>query len=201
MSRPLFSAREIRTDVIGPWNVTLPAGTITALHGPSGSGKSLLLRSLADLDPHTGTLSVGGTDSLAVDGPAWRKRVGMLPSESAWWTDTVGDHFPDADPSIVTRLGFDANVFTWTIARLSSGERQRLGLARLLAHQPQILLLDEPTANLDEENTALIEGLIGNYVREDERAALWVSHDRDQWQRLGKRQYAIVGDELREARA
>lgn len=198
MSRPLFSARGIHTDVIGPWDVALPSGTITALHGPSGSGKSLLLRSLADLDPHTGTLSVAGTDSLEVDGPAWRKCVGMLPSESAWWADSVGDHFADVDPSIVTRLGFDAEVFTWTIDRLSSGERQRLGLARLLAHQPQILLLDEPTANLDEENTALIEGLVGNYVREDERAALWVSHDRDQWRRLGKRQYAIVDSELRE---
>jgi ABC-type iron transport system FetAB ATPase subunit len=198
MNHPLFSAREIRTAVIGPWDVALPVGTITALHGPSGSGKSLLLRSLADLDPHTGTLSVAGTDSLDIDGPAWRNRVGMLPSESAWWTDSVGDHFPDGDPSIVTRLGFDADVFTWTIDRLSSGERQRLGLARLLAYQPQILLLDEPTANLDEENTTLIEGLVGNYVREDERAALWVSHDRDQWKRLGNREYAIVDGELRE---
>jgi len=201
MTESLFSAQGIRTDVIGPWDVTLPVGTITSLRGPSGSGKSLLLRSLADLDPHTGALALAGTASLDLDGPTWRKRVGLVPSESAWWSDVVGDHFPDKDLSIVTALGFEANVLTWTIDRLSSGERQRLGLARLLAIEPKILLLDEPTANLDEEHTTLVERLVKNYVLDGERAALWVSHDAAQWRRLGNRQYVIAGSELREVEA
>lgn len=201
MSASLFSAQGIRTEVIGPWDVALPAGTITSLRGPSGSGKSLLLRSLADLDPHAGSLALAGTDSLDLDGPAWRKRVGLLPSECGWWGDVVGDHFPDRDLSIVSALGFAADVLTWRIDRLSSGERQRLGLARLLAIEPQILLLDEPTANLDEEHTTLVERLIENYVRDGERAALWVSHNPAQWRRLGNRRYVIDGGQLREVGA
>jgi len=201
MTAPLFSAEGIRTEVIGPWDVMLPAGTITSLRGPSGSGKSLLLRSLADLDPHAGTLALAGTHSLDLDGPTWRKRIGLLPSECAWWSDVVGDHFPDQDLSIVTALGFEANVLTWTIDRLSSGERQRLGLARLLAIEPQILLLDEPTANLDEEHTTSVERLIEDYVAKGERAVLWVSHDSAQWRRLGERQYVIGAGELREVDA
>ena len=201
MSNSLFSAQGIRTEVIGPWDMTLQAGTITSLRGPSGSGKSLLLRSLADLDPHTGTLALAGDDALGLDGPAWRKRVGMLPSECAWWSEVVGDHFPDRDLSLVTALGFEASVLTWTIERLSSGERQRLGLARLLAIEPQILLLDEPTANLDEEHSTSVERLIRNYVLQGDRAVLWVSHDRAQWSRLGNRQYVINDGQLREVGA
>lgn len=201
MSASLFSAQGIRTEVIGPWDVALPAGTITSLRGPSGSGKSLLLRSLADLDPHAGSLALAGTDSLDLDGPAWRKRVGLLPSECGWWGDVVGDHFPDRDLSIVSALGFAADVLTWRIDRLSSGERQRLGLARLLAIEPQILLLDEPTANLDEEHTTLVERLIENYVGDGGRAALWVSHNPAQWRRLGNRRYVIDGGQLREVGA
>lgn len=201
MSQILFSAAGIRTEVIGPWDLTLPAGTITSLSGPSGSGKSLLLRSLADLDPHAGILALAGTDSLDVDAPTWRQRVGLVPSESAWWSDTVGSHFPSRDPSIVATLGFQADVLEWTVDRLSSGERQRLGLARLLAIEPQILLLDEPTANLDAEHTALVERLIKGYVAEGERAVLWVSHDPAQWPRLGNRQYVIVGGQLQEVNA
>ena len=200
MSNSLFSAQGIRTEVIGPWDVSLPAGTITSLSGPSGSGKSLLLRSLVDLDPHAGALALAGNDSLDFDGPAWRKRVGLLTSECAWWSDVVGDHFPDQDLSLVTALGFEANVLTWEIDRLSSGERQRLGLARLLAIEPQILLLDEPTANLDEEHTKSVERLIGDYVQKGQRAVLWVSHDPDQCRRLGDRRYVIVGGRLQEGR-
>ncbi|MDJ0929098.1 MAG: ATP-binding cassette domain-containing protein [Gammaproteobacteria bacterium] len=201
MSPSLFEARDIRTAVIGPWDVTLPARTTTVMSGPSGSGKTLLLRCLADLDPHAGSLTLRGADSLDVDGPTWRSRVGFLPSECAWWGDRVGDHFPDHDAAFVTALGFDDDVLSWTVDRLSSGERQRLGLARLLAIGPRVLLLDEPTANLDAGHATSVEQLVKGYVSEDERAALWVSHDPAQWQRVGDRHYEIDADGLVEVGA
>lgn len=201
MSGWLLEAEGIRTEVIGPWDLKLGAGTITALSGPSGSGKTLLLRCLADLDPHAGTLTLAGTDSLALDGPTWRQRVGLLPSECAWWRERVADHFPGTDLAVTTALGFAEDVSTWNVDRLSSGERQRLGLARLLAIEPQVLLLDEPTANLDAGHATLVEELIKRYVTETERAVLWVSHDDAQRRRLGDREYEIANRQLREVRA
>lgn len=72
----------------------------------------------------------------------------------------------------------------WEVSRLSSGERQRLSLARLLAGYPKVLLLDEPTANLDKANTNRVEELILTYLREQGASALWVSHDPEQRHRM-----------------
>ncbi|MDX1335484.1 MAG: ATP-binding cassette domain-containing protein, partial [Gammaproteobacteria bacterium] len=71
------------------------------------------------------------------------------------------------------------------VSRLSSGERQRLALLRMLENSPRVLLLDEPTANLDRENTLLVENMIARYVQDHEAAAVWVSHDAEQQERLG----------------
>jgi putative ABC transport system ATP-binding protein len=124
--------------------------------GPSGSGKSLLLRALADLDPHEGEAWLDGTACSSLPAPDWRRRVALLPAESFWWFDQVGDHFDRAPPSgtgtrrgvgcaapaaeagqiipaLLDRLGFTPEVLAWTVSRLSTGERQRLALARLLA--------------------------------------------------------------------
>jgi putative ABC transport system ATP-binding protein len=95
-------------------------------------------------------------------------------------------------------------VLEWTVSRLSTGERQRLALARLLALQPQVLLLDEATANLDPPNRDRVEDLIQDYRREQGAAVLWVSHDPDQRRRLtrpapglpGARRLVIQGDRL-----
>jgi putative ABC transport system ATP-binding protein len=90
------------------------------------------------------------------------------------------------------------------ISRLSTGERQRLALARLLALRPQVLLLDEATANLDPSNRDRVEDLIQYYRREQGAAVLWVSHDPDQRRRLTRptpglpaaRRLVIQGDRL-----
>jgi ABC-type iron transport system FetAB ATPase subunit len=88
-------------------------------------------------------------------------------------------------------LGFEPQVRTWSVSRLSTGERQRLALARLLVQGPEALLLDEATANLDPINRDRVELTVQAYRTAQNLAVLWVSHDPEQRERLGGRQLAI----------
>jgi len=83
------------------------------------------------------------------------------------------------------------------VTRLSNGESQRLALLRLLENRPRVLLLDEPTASLDETNARRVEDLVRNYCRAHEAALVWVSHDRFQLQRLGARKIYLCEGQLR----
>ena len=65
----------------------------------------------------------------------------------------------------------------WSVSRLSSGEKQRLAVLRALAHGPQALLLDEPTANLDADSTARVERFLTQAIRAHGWPVLWVAHD------------------------
>jgi len=151
-----------------------------------------MLRAIADLDPRDGQVFLDDTECMSVDAPLWRTWVGMLPAESQWWYDTVGEHFNGVDPERLAALGLDENVMKWTISRLSTGERQRLALVRLLGNQPRALLLDEPTAGLDTANVQQMEVLIAAYRRQMGAPVLWVSHDPDQVGRLASRRYELV---------
>ena len=156
------------------------------LTGPSGSGKSLLLRAIADLDPSGGKALLDGVDRNTMPAHVWRSLVGYLPAEGVWWSDRVGDHFRGHDPYAVDLLGFDEDVMTWSVARLSTGEKQRLALSRLLAQSPRALLLDEPTASLDARRTIVVERIIADYAQAQGAPMIWVSHDSEQLKRVCK---------------
>ena len=177
-------------------DLTLAAGERVFLSGASGSGKSLLLRAVADLEPHRGEVWLDGLPRSRLTPPEWRRRVGLLPAESHWWAETVGEHWrapADGSPieALLVALGFDVDVSGWAITRLSTGERQRLALARLLLNQPQALLLDEATANLDSVNRERVETVLEDYRATHATAMLWVSHDPEQRVRLGGRRLVI----------
>jgi len=184
-----------------PWSFELPAGECIYLSGPSGSGKTRLLRAIADLDPHQGELLLDDVSYLTMPAHEWRRKVAFLPAESQWWCADVGGHFNDYDKTLLHELGFTEQVMSWEIARLSSGEKQRLALLRALAQDPHVLLLDEPTANLDNKCTAVIEQTVEHYRRDRDVAVVWVSHDSSQIRRITRHGWLIDGDQLKEQRA
>src|SRR5262249_61179781 len=129
----------------------------------------------------------GGSGAHGMAGSGWRKLVCFVPAEFGWWSDRVRDRFPaDLDATrLIEKLG-RAGALEWDVGRLSPGERQRLGLARALCRKPEALLLDEPTASLDEHATRLVEDVIRECCREG-MALLLVTHDRRQAERMAKR--------------
>ena len=183
-------------------NLHLAAGESISVSGPSGVGKSLLLRAIADLDPHSGHIFFDNIECASMSPAEWRGKVGLLLPESQWWEDIVAHHFPgnileDPAASIWTeRLNLNKSIFSSQTSRLSSGERQRLALIRLLLNSPQVLLLDEPTASLDTINTEQVENLIAEYLNERNASAIWVSHNTEQAQRVASRHFCFKGKVL-----
>ena len=192
---PILELRDLRTKHLGPINLHLD-GPCCTLTGPSGSGKTLLLRAIADLDPHEGQVFADGVEQRDIPGPHWRRRVAYLPAESHWWDDRVRAHLSVHDSALLQAVGFAPEVLDWSIGRLSSGERQRLALVRMLELAPRVLLLDEPTANLDGDSRQRVERLILEYLRRENALALWVTHDATQKRRVGTRHFLIEGNEV-----
>lgn len=178
-------------------SLAVPGGQVVCLSGPSGSGKSRLLRAVADLEPHLGQIALGGTGQQTMAAHQWRRRVMMVPADSQWWWDDVAGHFPvGAGSQLPAALGLPPDVMGWSVSRLSSGERQRLALWRALVLQPKALLLDEPTANLDGDSTLAIESWLLGEIRRRQIATLWVAHDPGQIRRVADAHYRIHGTAL-----
>jgi ABC-type iron transport system FetAB ATPase subunit len=177
---------------IEPFSTSIQSGQTVCLTGASGSGKSMLLRSMADLIPHQGELYLNESACSKMKPSEWRKRVAYSSAESAWWQDTVGEHFmTPPEPPLLFSLGFQPDVLNWSISRLSSGEKQRLALTRILTNKPEILLLDEPTASLDAENIERVESVISNWQERYSCAVLWVSHQKEQIERIADRVFKL----------
>ncbi|MES9853974.1 MAG: ATP-binding cassette domain-containing protein [Candidatus Thiodiazotropha sp. L084R] len=193
-----LTLEQFKSPLLEPIDLQLSAGECVTINGPSGSGKTRLLRALADLEPSQGKVWLNKDEKGAISGPQWRLKVGLLLAESGWWHERVGDHFSKPEPELFDRLEIPQEAVDWEISRLSSGERQRLSLIRLLSNRPQVLLLDEPTANLDQANTDKVEALIQYWRQQHEVAVLWVSHDPQQRQRVGRQSWVIESGRLQE---
>jgi len=178
----MFSVKNLTRPGLAAVSFDLPTGALAILQGHSGAGKTLLLRALADLDPTVGEVSLDGQSRDSMSGPSWRRRVVYLPAEPGWWAERPIDHFTDgaALAAGLAALRLSDDIMTRPIRELSTGERQRLALLRGLLVKPPVLLLDEPTAALDEDATLAAEKM----VLDSGATLLWASHDRAQAARL-----------------
>lgn len=192
-------------------NFSLEPQIRLGLVGPSGSGKTLLLRSLVQLDGiGEGRVSFEGKPLSAWFLPLYRTRVIYLPQRPVLFEGTVEENLQmlfqlavhqkrcyerDRILDYLECLNRSAGFLDQAAPRLSGGEAQILGLLRALQLEPQVLLLDEPTASLDPESTARVEALLGDWLRaEPNRACVWTSHDAAQIERVTDRQFDLAND-------
>ncbi|MGY2162613.1 ATP-binding cassette domain-containing protein [Pseudomonas tolaasii] len=180
---------------------TLNSGDRVSITGASGSGKSVFLRALALLDaPTSGQILWSDQPIANAEIPHYRSHISYLSQRPALIEGTVEDNlrFPFSlktlrkrtfDLQAVTALLGHAGKSSGFLAKnagdLSGGEAQVVSLIRTLQLNPEVLLLDEPTAALDPASSREVEALIDAwFVADNDRACIWVSHDPDQAQRM-----------------
>ena len=170
------------------------------LTGRSGTGKSLLLRTLCGLDrPDEGEVHHRGDLVSDHELPRFRARVMYVQQQPVLVPGTVLDNLDlplrfhanagrgtseDKAAALLSRMGKSDGFLDQRASVLSGGEAQIVGLARALLLEPEVLLLDEPTAHLDAETTERVEEEVLEWVDVGDRAALWTSHDRAQVDRV-----------------
>lgn len=207
---PLLQADNVRrvaddgTVLLEDVALQIPAGSATAIVGPPGSGKSLLLRALGLLDPlQGGEVRFRGEAIDDGDVPAFRRQVLYVQQQPVLIEGTVrenlqlpfalgpapGPRFDEA--RIAERLsavGREAAFLERTVDDLSGGERQIVALLRAIQLDPMVLLLDEPTSSLDADTTTAVERMIEDWKQGDtQRALVVVTHTPEQAARLSNR--------------
>jgi iron(III) transport system ATP-binding protein len=173
-------------------DLTVPAGSLTALLGPSGSGKTTLLRMLAGFErPDRGTVQIGGrvVSEVGTHVHPEHRRIGYVPQEGALFPHlTVADNVGFGLSRAVRRgrVGDLLELVGLTDLgrryphQLSGGQQQRVALARALAIEPDVVLLDEPFASLDAHMRASVREEVQRILRESATTTLLVTHDQDE---------------------
>ncbi|QYG91506.1 heme ABC exporter ATP-binding protein CcmA [Iamia sp. SCSIO 61187] len=191
-------------------DLAVARGEVVLLQGPNGAGKTTLLRCCAGLVPVVdGEARVLGHD-LRHERRRVRRRVGLLAHATGlyddltveanvrFWAAAAGAD-PDDVAAALDRMGLAGRLRTVAVAQLSAGQRRRTSLAVLVARRPELWLLDEPHAGLDQAGRDLVDGLIADAVAAG-ATVLLSSHELERAERVAHRQVEVVGGQVREVR-
>ena len=177
-------------------NCTLQSGKFYALIGKSGSGKTTLLSLIAGLErPQSGAILVNGKDLKEMNVDQYRRTQAsviyqnfnlfplMTVQENVMYPlilnkQTKKQAAQEAE-EVLKRVGLDSSYWKRLPSMLSGGEQQRVAIARALAIHAELILADEPTGNLDTENSKQIIGLLHQLVQEERCCVLVVTHDME----------------------
>lgn len=183
------------TRLIGPISLEATGATWTGLIGPNGSGKTTLLRAVAGLAPHCGTVTVSGIDLDGLDRRARARRIAYVPqapsrppgmSVMSYVAAGRTPHrgylaAPGSEDAVVVESVLDeldlAPLADRSVATLSGGELQRAAIGRALAQEPDVLLLDEPTASLDLGHTQEVLRLLDHLRSSRATTVVTALHD------------------------
>lgn len=176
--------------LLKPVSLQLYQGDCVLLTGPSGSGKSTFLKILASLiTPTSGQLFFRNSDITTLRAEAYRQQVSYCFQTPQLFGQTVYDNLalpwqirrqkPQRDKLVAAleSVNLSGDVLNKPVEQLSGGEKQRVGLLRNLQFMPEVLLLDEVTSALDEENRLSVLSLINRISAEEKVAVVRISHD------------------------
>lgn len=178
------------TTLLAPVSLQLNQGEFVLLTGPSGSGKSTLLKIIASLlEPTTGDIQFKGRSINELKPESYRQQVSYCFQTPALFGDTVYDNLAlpwqirqkkvasEKLKDWLKKVNLPVEMLTKKTEQLSGGEKQRVALLRNLQFLPDVLLLDEITSALDEENKQAINQLVAGLVKDKGVAVMWISHD------------------------
>ncbi len=199
-------------DVLKNINLKIDRGEVFTLIGPTGAGKTTLMRILDLIErPCSGKLYFDGHDvaNPRIDQLEVKRRMSYVQQRPLVFTMNVFDNIAcglrwrHTKPGITRRKTEEAlELVGMTSFRnrnaktLSGGEMQRVAIARALVTEPQVLFLDEPTANMDPVSTAKIEEVLGHIISEKKTTIIMATHNMSQGQRIASRLGVLIDGEL-----
>ncbi len=201
----------IKTQILSNLDLRIESGELVTIMGPSGSGKTTMLRLINRLsEADSGAIMLNGRDIRDYAPTELRRMVGMVFQLPVVFKGSVRDNLAfgtklwrnniDLD-ALAKACGISETLLSADAGQLSVGEKQRVCIARALANQPDVLLLDEPTSSLDAVNAERIEKMLLNLRKESNLTMVWITHEMEQARRIGGRRLLLKEGKLEEEHA